>query len=393
MKLGYAQKTITPGLERPVYLAGFGRNRVAESVHDDLYARALALSDGSLTLVLCALDLISLFRDAVTEIIQQVHQQSPEVRVILAATHTHHGPDTMGLYGPDDKTSGVDPQVLAMIQEQTISVILDSLALNREAVSLRTAAVQVPGVAKNARDPEIRDEELTCAQFACSDGQPLVTVFNFPCHPEVLFDTNTHITSDYPGVLRREVEIATGAPCIFVPGALGGMMTPDVQDHSFEEAEAMGQRLAAEGLAALVGSTPQTSFEVYTRKVVFPIKLTNPLFKLAIHQKLLPDLRDRHGMMTTETNLLKVGNCWWVTVPGELLPKLGLAIKAMLRQAGAEVCGVIGLVNDELGYILPVEDFRYPLNPFNPGAHYEETMSISKRIGPRLMEAVAELLI
>ena len=51
-----------------------------------------------------------------------------------------------------------------------------------------------------------------------------------------------------------------------------------------------------------------------------------------------------------------------------------------------------GLANDELGYILPREDYRYPLNPFNPKDHYEETMSISKEIGPKLMEAVDDLL-
>ena len=45
------------------------------------------------------------------------------------------------------------------------------------------------------------------------------------------------------------------------------------------------------------------------------------------------------------------------------------------------MAGVICLANDELGYILPAEDFRFPLNPFKPGKHYEETNSISKEIG------------
>ena len=57
------------------------------------------------------------------------------------------------------------------------------------------------------------------------------------------------------------------------------------------------------------------------------------------------------------------------------------------------VTGIIGLANDELGYILPKEDYRYPLNPLNPKDHYEETMSISKHIGPQLMKAVDDLLV
>ena len=63
MKLGYAQTMISPSLERPVYLAGFGKDRIAESIHDDLYARALALTDEKTCIVLCALDLIGFFQN------------------------------------------------------------------------------------------------------------------------------------------------------------------------------------------------------------------------------------------------------------------------------------------------------------------------------------------
>jgi hypothetical protein len=69
-----------------------------------------------------------------------------------------------------------------------------------------------------------------------------------------------------------------------------------------------------------------------------------------------------------------------------------MALKADLRAAGAECAGVIGLANDEQGYILPKEEFRYPPNPFKPGKHYEETMSVSKEIGPQIMQAVRSLL-
>ena len=40
VQIGYAQNPITPALARPVYLAGFGHDRRATAIHDDLYARA-----------------------------------------------------------------------------------------------------------------------------------------------------------------------------------------------------------------------------------------------------------------------------------------------------------------------------------------------------------------
>ncbi len=250
----------------------------------------------------------------------------------------------------------------------------------------------LPGVAKNTRNPEIVDDELTVAQFILQNGMPVATLFNFPCHPEVLWEHNPHISADYPGVLRQHVEKATKAPCIFFSGALVGMMTPDVVDHSFEEAESMGIKLTNEGLKALEKVTMDPLPTVSVQKKDVSVKLTNILFKFAFQRQLLPDVRDKRHNIHTEVNLVKINSLWFATVPGELLPKLGLQLKKDLRAAGAKTTGVIGLANDELGYLLPEEEFHYPLNPFKPGKHYEETMSIGKDMGPKLVEAVHSLL-
>lgn len=398
MQIGYARNVITPGLDKPVYLAGFGQNRRAETIHDELTSRAMALQDENQTLVLCALDLIGFFRRDVLEVIQRVLQtpgvcETPGVSILLASLHPHHGPDTMGLWGPDMSHSGVDPEYMDWLKDKTGATVLATLNNMKPASGMKATSVHVPGLAKNARNPEIVDDELVLLQFLNTDNYPLITVFSFPCHPEVLWEHNPHITADYVGALRREVEAATGAPGIFFAGALGGMMTPDVKDHSFEEAEFMGKRLAEEGLKALEGaaiSHPPSAISIQKKEV--SVKLTNILFKFAFARKLLPDARDKRGCITTEVNLLKIGPLWFATIPGELLPKLGMKLKAEMRKAGAEVAGIISLANDELGYILPKEEFRYPLNPLKPGKHYEETMSIGKEMGPTVMQAVRELL-
>jgi hypothetical protein len=394
MKIGYAQNIITPALDKPVYLAGFGNNRRAETIHDDLYARALALQDEQTTLVLVALDLIGFLRPDVYDVIETLKTSETfgvlNPNIIIASTHTHHGPDTMGLWGRDDKTRGVDDEYLSAIKGKIILTILASLSSLKPA-SVKWTSVHVPGLAKNARNPEILDDELTLAQFISSEKKPLITLFDFPCHPETLWEHNPNITSDYVGYLRDEVEKQTGAPCIFFSGALGGMMTPDVKDHSFEEAEFMGRKLAQEGLKALAEVKDQTSNISIVKKEI-KARLTNILYKFAFRRKLLPDVRDKQGYVHTEVNLIKIGGLWLTTVPGELLPKLGLQLKAQMKEAGAQVTGVIGLANNEVGYILPAEDFKYPWNPFKPGKHYEETNSIGKDIAPKIMSAFDELL-
>jgi hypothetical protein len=392
IKVGYAQEKITPSLERPVYLAGFGQNRRAETVNDDLYVNALALSLEEIRVVVAALDLIGLGRQHCQEIERRVNAEAPGTQLLVSCTHTHHGPDTIGLWGPDVKTSGVDPIYMARLRDKIVAAAL--AALDRlEPAALRACSVQATGLAKNARAPEIVDEELTCLQF-CDPmtGRPLATWFTFPCHPEVLGDQNPHITSDYVGALRRGVEVETSAPCLVMVGALGGMMTPDVEEHSFAEAERMGQALASAALDALAGclAVPVAHLMHMRREYVIP--MTNPIFRIAIEGGFLPNLLNDDGTITTEANLLRIGQVLLFGVPGELFPELGLDFKGQMCDAGAEVAVVLGLTNDELGYILPRDVFVYPENPFEPGEHYEETMSMGPEAGPRLRTVLDALL-
>jgi hypothetical protein len=102
LQAGAAQSVITPELLRghAVYLAGFGQNRVATGVHDDLYARCLALGIATQTLVTCSADLIGLFYDDVLTIRRAFQQETLSASfLVVASTHTHAGPDTLGLYG------------------------------------------------------------------------------------------------------------------------------------------------------------------------------------------------------------------------------------------------------------------------------------------------------
>lgn len=392
LTVGYAQTIITPALDQPVYLAGFGRNRRAQSVHDDLFVRALALNGAGATVVLTAADLIGLTRHVVQEIEGTVQRIAPAAQLIIAATHTHHGPDTLGLWGPDEVTRGVDEEYLAHLQQVIAATALDALQ-HMQPADLRTASVQVTGVARNARDPKIRDEELSCLQFvAAGHNKPHATLLVYPCHPEVLWDDNPHITADYLASMRRVVEYATGAPCLGMVGALGGMMTPAMPGNTFEDAERMGVILGEAALAALTGARPHAVDYVGYRRHVYDLPLDNPLFQLALQAGLLTGLLNDGGTLTTEAGLLRLGDTAIFFMPGEVLPRLGLTYKAQMRGDGIRHAVLVGLANDELGYILPADDFVLPDDPFEPGEHYEESMSVGIEAGPALSAALSSLL-
>ena len=110
-----------------------------------LYARALALSDGKTTIVLCALDLIGFFQQDVRDVIDRVKAEHPQTHIVIASTHTHHGPDTQGLWGPDDKTRGVDEAYLADLKQNIFQTISFSLDLDLEVASFKMGSVILVG--------------------------------------------------------------------------------------------------------------------------------------------------------------------------------------------------------------------------------------------------------
>ena len=71
------------------------------------------------------------------------------------------------------------------------------------------------------------------------------------------------------------------------------------------------------------------------------------------------------------------------------LPRLGFELKAALPGP----CRVlVGLADDELGYILPDDEFVAPDDYMNPGAQYEESMSPGPTAGSLVLAAAKQLI-
>ena len=92
LRVGAAAVVITPATGTP--LAGYYAVRSADSVHDDIYAKAMVFEqDGSkAALVVC--DLLTMPRSVVDEARQQIEMQTgitPD-RVMISATHSHTAP-------------------------------------------------------------------------------------------------------------------------------------------------------------------------------------------------------------------------------------------------------------------------------------------------------------
>jgi len=385
---GAASRIITPALgEQPIFLAGFQHDRRAIAVHSELYARALALRLDEQAFVLVVCDLIGLGRPDVEDIRAALAARGVQAELVVACTHTHSGPDTIGLWGPGPTVSGVDAVYLAALKQTIVAVAEEALTFCCP-VKLRCATTTLPGLIANLRTPGLVDDQLTALQFEKPDGEIVATLLNLACHPEVLNETSFVISADYAGAACQIVEAAVGGMALHVSGALGGMLSPAITQRAGAGVAAMGRAYAEAALQALAQAPLAAISQLEVRRIVFELPLANPIYTIAQEIGIVRR-RDSSDRISTTCSYIDLGAAQLIGIPGELLPRLGFELKAALPGPGRVL---IGLADDELGYILPDDEFVTPADYMHPGAQYEESMSPGPQTGTLVLAAAKGLV-
>jgi hypothetical protein len=302
--------------------------------------------------------------------------------LVLAMSHVHTAGDPIGIYGfyPAEYVKRIQAGVEeAVVQALAAAKPVKELRGGSDELSL--AGARVEGLSRNARNPGIVDPQVAVVEAIGADGKPIVTIAHFACHPEGIDNDYKlkplEVSADFPGYLCEELRKATGAQAVFLNGALGGMVSGDTRARTHEEAAEHGRRLAAEVLRIRGFATPGPLSLLCTRRPV-EIPVTNP--KL-IAFEMMGRKRSYRGRLAADMFHIRLGAAELLTVPGELLPELSFEI---LERMQGHPSLIVGLTNDELGYIIPAYDFR--------AGEYEESMSLGPAAGPIIVEAARRLV-
>ena len=300
LRAGAAKTSITPDVHAAkVYMAGFGSNRAATGVHDNLYARCLAIGAGGKTLVVCAADLIGLFHQDVLKVRSKVEGQLPELtQVIVASTHDHEGPDTLGLWGPAPLKSGVDLKYLNSVIDRIAETAVRATKNMQEArmTLARDDSPLLQLLQDDSRPPYVKDPHLFVMRLtAAANGKPIATLVNWSDHPETLDSKNTLITADYPHWLCQYVEEHEGGTVVFMNGSIGGLLSTlgdqvsllDPQtgqvakDGTWEKAKLAGDAVGEMAVRTLRRDGQRVNVDqMVIRRSVIYIPLSNRLFRL-----------------------------------------------------------------------------------------------------------------
>jgi hypothetical protein len=438
LEVGFGKADITPPINaKPVFLAGFGHNRRATEIHVPLAVRAIVLKDGSHKVAIASVDVVGLF----LPFAEGIRRQLPGYDyVLVGATHNHHGPDTMGLWGPNPIKSGVDSDYMTFL-EGRISDAIRAADANAQPANALIGRVNAPELLHDSREPQVKHDELIALLFRDPKNEkPSGVVVQWNCHPETIDSKNTKLSADYIAFTCAALERRYECPVVYLTGTVGGLMTSMHVRVTDEKGEMLpeGSLAKTERYGVLIADlteralrnaepVPLTPFDARTKSVVLPVD--NPLFRfgrqVGVFDRAMEawtgdpdsppgkalDKVEGRPAIRTEVGRLRLGDLDIAVIPGEIYPELVLSkvqdppepnadFPAAPIEPGiyAQMTGkykmIVGLGNDELGYILPKRqwDEKPPYCYGRKTAPYGEINSLGPDTGPILCESFRKML-
>jgi neutral ceramidase len=408
---GAARADITP--ENGDEFFGYVRPDIhAEGVALRLFAHALVLDDGERKVALVSVDLGSphSVRGRVLQHLRPLGFDNDTV--LLAATHTHAGPNSMGAW--------IAQQVAAAVREADAarapatagwaSVRVDDANRCRsiEAHLANHGLDLMPGTGSTDLDPDgpdhARDLDLRMLRVDHADGRPLAAWAHFSVHPTCYTPANTTYSADCSGSATRRFEAgfpAGQAPFAMFTNGNEGDLIPlydDYNQHAVSDRVglriARGMRAAWEEAGAslqrtLVVDGRATTVRYEGQEVEAGKRVSNQAFfgapflggaqngpsifyEVGLQGKRRPEaLADPvHGRKiiaapapwssATEVQVLRIGDALLLGVPGEPTVETGRHMKAAAlahAPAGTRDAMVVGLANGYHGYFTTPEEY------------------------------------
>lgn len=370
VRAGFAKQDITP--ERFSWVAGFMPPHPALAIKDRLWVKSLALEDrNGNKIVIVSCDLIGLLPDEIEKIVGLV--EVPRNNIFLSTTHTHSGPDTMGLWIWKNK------KYMRQLRMQIAKAINDSVE-NMTSASIRFGQGEFASRA-HGRDENPADPSVSVIQVLINrkEEPQLVTLVNFACHPDVV--QGFQVSADFPYFLSERLWVRLGSETMFIPGAIGGVQPTGDRKELAHLVRVLGEDLADNVIAIMRNPKNISSADIAVRRVTIsaPFENTGDL-KKAVELGLVSNLLNERGKVVAEVNRIDIGPLKIFTVPGELFPKIWWRVKRNQKDVM-----MFGLVNGEFGYILLPEDVR-------SGKHrYHVSVSIGPTFGEEVDRALQQL--
>ncbi|RJP19331.1 MAG: hypothetical protein C4527_27525 [Candidatus Omnitrophota bacterium] len=356
-KAGVSYRIVTPDPLLPVS-GGIGPSHPTTMKKGELTVRALVLENEETRVAIVSGDFLG-FPAVLGNKVRTKIKDIPPENILIGVTHTHSAPDCYGF--PNEKG-----EVLVNFDYLDMVCTKMAEAINEAANSLQRVFVKIGTdkaegkIAYNYYADRLYDPRCHVMQFVDVNQQAIATLVNYAIHPEVLGADQGILSPDLIGPLYDRIAANGGGIGVFMNSAQGGMVTADCRGsdgkdiQTWEECIRIGALLADEALRiaqnAAVQENPKLS--CFSTTITFPIE--SPIMRQILQVSSLQYQLDDNGNISTQVNMINLGNAQILTIPGEALPNIGYYLK---RKMKGEHNFLFGLTNDAFGYMLTKVDF------------------------------------
>ncbi|MBD3256134.1 MAG: hypothetical protein GF383_13640 [Candidatus Lokiarchaeota archaeon] len=355
IKCGTSKKNIVPPKEvGDTYVAGYLTMMApkVDGVHDTIFARAIVLHDGETKIALVSVECVGLLGDFVDKVRDKLAGYGySERQIYIWSTHTHAGPDTMGLWGPIIGKSGINNKYQYFLIDQIVNAVAEAEE-NLIEVEILLAKSSIENLIENYRIKEKICGDLFLLKFV-ANKELIASLWTYTAQPEMTTRENLSISGDYPGIVCDKIERELGGISLFGMG-LCGSQSPIYCEEGFEKMELFADEVFSEikKISSNAKKLETTPIEIRHRRV--EIELENPDFQLLFTIGIFTrDLADNSAKTTISK--IRIGNLHLVHIPGEPFP--GLFEKIIEQNSNKDII-FIANSNDAIGYFIPLEEYR-----------------------------------
>ena len=415
--VGFASRELVPSSNDlgEYYVAGYKNENNATGVLDYQMAKALYISAGEDELVLISIDCVGLSSGDVEKIKRELPANLRSITHVVS-THTHAGVDTLGLWGPL-AMDGKNSDFMKLLYKSAADAAVEAYQNAKEGRFYYGASDKgIEDLLYDSRTPNVYDTKLHQIYFKPNDGSVGVRIFNYAAHAESLRQDNTLISADFPRYLGDAIKRETGDESVFLPAAIGGLiMTKRLTDERgreypvTENVVKTGELLASCALSMTDMRELSPKLSSVFNSVEIP--LDNRVFVAfgalgILNNKIVQTGKGEYGLsVKTSVGVISLGELSLACVPGEIFPELvyGNAERLGVSSTLSDILGkdvlILGLFDDEIGYIVPPSDFRLSRSaPYldteedeRGENHYEETNSLGPECAEYIINAFANL--
>ena len=413
---GYSEVSLTIDDYAEYYISGYSGGRYFTDILDYQKVKAFYLKYHGEEVMMISIDCVGLTSKYVDTIRDSLKFNFP---VNVVSTHTHAGVDTMGLWGPVGINGKSDK-----FMEQLINAAEKA---GKEAYASATqgyltyGSIETTDMLRDSREPIVYDKNIYQLRFVSSENNIGTRLVFYGAHAESLGGSNTKISADFPSVMAQVIKEKTNDNMLYFPGAIGGLICTNTFDGNDIE---NNLKITGEKLADYVLKIQEEEISSGLLKQItvnFKIRLDNTIF---LYYKFLGILENNMTKsafsntyyVQTELSVLQIDKISIVLLPGEIFPELvwGGTIDnpdgnnnnnpdSLIDIAGKyniDNLIIVGLANDEIGYIIPPSDFllhdEYPyilsVKDSKKENHYEETMSVGETCAAEIAKAFEKCL-